>query len=116
MAGIIDGEGSISITPRTEGNCTWYQGTIRVHMSIDKITNMLKEEFGGKTYHYIRSGRHEYIWQVWTKQARKIAQKLEPYLFLKNRQAQILTEIFEIKDKKKRIKLEKEIKYLNSTM
>jgi len=116
LAGIIDGEGSISATPRRCGNSLWYQQTIRVHMSVGNITDLLKKEFGGNTYHYVRNGKHEYIWQVWNKQARALAKKLEPYLFLKHEQARLLYTMFDEKNKDKRAKMEQKLKYLHTIM
>jgi len=91
-AGIIDGEGSITISrikrPETRGGYI-YLMEVKVGMTDTIVPHWLLDKFGGNLRLYIKSqGKPQFVWTVSSKKAKSVLETLLPYLKLKNEQAQ----------------------------
>ena len=92
VAGIFDGEGSISISARESHGYRTIGVSICVVNTKEWLITFLKMQFGG--YIYFRDtpeSQHKNSWQ-WTKQGKKAVEFLElilPYLQLKRPQAEL---------------------------
>ena len=108
FAGIMDGEGTFSIVIRRRGKYNWYQDSIAVRMGEQPVIKKLHEKLGGRYYERDEVGKTTFIWQMSSKEARKICNLLLPYLILKKRQAEIIIEMGEIKQIGKRFQSDPE--------
>lgn len=100
-AGIIDGEGCISIAKRKDGKYSWYQDSIRVHMKHKDVPSWMQEKFGGKLYE-----RHEprtaYVWQLWGLESRALLFLLKPYIVEKQEQIKLFLAMGKLKESSRR--------------
>ena len=137
MAGIIDGEGSMSIglykIKRKDGSIN--NGfTIKIYVTTTDIAliDWLQDNFGGKVYDKLNDIGHLgtkicYRWQSLSKkEMRWIIDLIEPYLIIKKKQAQIIREFYDgfvnlngvsedvrIKEWERRLELRNKINKLN---
>lgn len=93
LAGLVDGEGCISIVRqnRVDNLCNM----LVVGMSDKEGPEMFKEVFGGSVLS--RRRRHNYkvmyTWRVYSRQAARALEILYPYLVIKKKQADICLEL-----------------------
>lgn len=100
IAGIIDGEGSISIVRRTDEDR--FIGRIYIGQGVKglSVLNFIKDRFGGCLYEYKASKATNgsmYRWIATDAKAKKIALKVVPFLLIKREQARILIALQTIK-------------------
>lgn len=94
-AGIIDGEGSISISvaqPNYGRNSPYYYVLVKVGNTDLVLVNWLRKSFGGsiQTHEYNNSKwKTLYTWSLSTQQAARFLEDILPYLKLKWEQAEI---------------------------
>lgn len=92
-AGIVDGEGYISVTPHSA--CNTYTPVVKV-TSVDKVlTDFLLENLGGYVYKREFKGnqRPAYSWEIKNKKpVKKFLTPIRPYLLIKRRQADLVIE------------------------
>ena len=96
-AGIIDGEGCISIVKRKKGIYSTYQDSIRVHMKHKDIPYWMHERFGGKLYKR-NEPKIAYIWQLWGVKAREFLYMIEPFIVEKKKQIDLFLEMGRLKE------------------
>lgn len=96
LAGIIDGEGCLTIGAGKKGNVTNYNSIIMVANTNEKLIKWLQHNFGGN---YYKSGRDvpnqkpAYIWRFLKKaEIEKLLLAILPYLIIKREQAIALLE------------------------
>ena len=105
LAGIIDADGSITITvstPSRTGSTLRYGENIALGQVNPEAIELLKESFGGGLSIQKPRGisrRPLYRWQVNTRKAANVLKQLLPYLRIKRRQAEICLELHEIKNR-----------------
>jgi hypothetical protein len=99
-AGIIDGEGSILISPRQrrKGNkCKQgYQVRVSVANTDVKMIIKLHDNWGGSFYHYHNKNEKRkdyYIWGIVDKQAEKLLKCIIPYLITKKDVGELALEL-----------------------
>jgi len=95
VAGIVDGEGSISIyTVRNQ-----FYSKVSVANTDDILMNWLVERFGGGiTHHQFKnSWKPLFTWQIYSQQAAEFLRLILPFLKLKWQQAEILIELENMK-------------------
>jgi len=94
-AGIIDGEGCISIYRNTCKTCVIgfrYSLVVRVGMKSKQIPLWLHQSFGGSFHEYINLGFGDslmYCWSLGSREARDFLLKILPYLRLKKEHAEL---------------------------
>ncbi len=96
-AGIIDGEGTITITRRKDRHA--YRGMIRVNMCEPEAVTFLHSSFGGSMFlvHPRKlAHRDQFCWCVAAVKAADCATKIFPFLRVKQRQAMNLIELQKI--------------------
>lgn len=99
-AGLIDGEGTITIDKRVRPNTVWYQVHIRVAMTKNAPLIKMQQWWGGhvntEPYRHAddNGGKWStyYAWQLWTSEAVGFLTKIEPYLILKKENARVAIE------------------------
>jgi hypothetical protein len=102
LAGIIDGEGSIYIgnfsrNPKT--GTPYYQTNIEVTNTDEKLIDWLAINIGGRKSKYTpkqtpkNSRRDVYRWLAHGDLVTDLSNILQPYLIIKKRQAEIMTEM-----------------------
>jgi hypothetical protein len=87
-AGMIDGEGHIGLTTTKSS----FLPTLVVTNTDERITDWLREHFGGAVYHHLRTnGIHKprHNWRLLGRHATELLALLQPYLVLKREQAQL---------------------------
>ena len=97
IAGLIDGEGTITIKKRLPSQQTAkavntsYSGEIQVEMTHEPTIRRLKEIFGkGNIRTRDRGHKPLWTWKVSDAAAREVAWELLPYLRIKQRQAELV--------------------------
>lgn len=104
IAGIIDGEGHISITRNKSNTCKRgyrHRVQIAVTNSEVKLMNLLKSWFDGHIAEVKMDENHYYqkqcySWRTWAvNEQLEFLKNIEPYLFLKRKQAQICINFLE---------------------
>ena len=104
LAGIIDGEGYISIRPDFCHSRSHYKPMIKIALT-DKTAYLLfeiKELLGGhihkRTFSASQNFNDAYCWEVQTFDAvKKVLDYVRPYLILKKKQADIVNELIKTK-------------------
>lgn len=100
-AGLIDGEGTITIDKRIRPNTVWYQVHIRVAMTKNEPLVKMQQWWGGyvNTVPYNHANNNNngkwstyYAWQLWTREAVGFLAAIEPYLILKKPHARVAME------------------------
>ena len=98
IAGIIDGEGCLSIHKTKHKNRKGfglsYQIVVSVEMCSKKIINILFNEFGGSMGTRIRDKKWKrtYSWRISSNKAKEFLIMILPYLIEKKPQAELLIE------------------------
>lgn len=89
LAGIIDSEGTIKITKQGR----YHQMGLIVSNTSEELIDYLRENYGGRTSgpykSKIEGNRDIFIWQCNGKDAIKLIKKIEPYLIVKQKQAEL---------------------------
>jgi hypothetical protein len=103
VAGIIDGEGYVSIDRNSAvGRCL--VGKVVVQMSQSTIPKLLHKQFGGNYRTYKRNNPNQsdaHTWALNGSQARKFLKKIEALLIIKRKQARLVMALYDSKDKAK---------------
>lgn len=96
LAGIIDGEGCLTIGAGNKGNVINYNSVVMVTSTSEKLVKWLQHNFGGN---YYQSGRDvpnckpAFIWRFLRKaDIEKLLLAILPYLIIKREQAILLLE------------------------
>lgn len=121
LAGIIDGEGCLTIGAGRKGNVTNYNAVVVVASTSEKLIKWLQTHFGGN---YYKSGRanekwkQAYIWRFLRKaDIEKLLLAILPYLIIKREQAIALLEFVRLprymENPEKREELYQKLKLLN---
>ena len=121
LAGIIDGEGTITIRKSTyrirvikDCKNPMYSTRITLKMSVEEIPKLLKQTFNGHYYKEkkIYNGKNSfrtncimYCYEINNKSACDMLDKIYPYLIVKKKQAEIIFELKELKLNKEREKI-----------
>ena len=113
LAGIVDGEGCVSVSYGTKA------GHQRIRLTISNtdrnLIDWLTSRIGGcvSTYHNNNRGNRKvaYHWQVYSDRAFKLLTELLPYIKLKKRQAELCLQFHT--DKSKRAWVTKQIRRMN---
>ena len=90
IAGIIDGEGSITLQPNTTKGC--YTIRVSVGNTNEWLIQLLKNQFGGNFYPKRSKNKNAKLAWEWAVQSRKANEFLRlilPYLQLKHPQAEL---------------------------
>ena len=104
IAGILDGEGHISITRNMCRTCVrGYRHRVQIAITNSelKLMRILKNWFGGHIQNIQIDEKHNYrkqcyCWKQWAvNEQLEFLKLIEPYLFLKRRQAQICIDFLE---------------------
>lgn len=97
VAGIVDGEGYVSVIHRPKRRRGEVQVVVMVSMTFEQIPRMLQAQFGGCLYvqSRVRRPNHktQYCWAIRSKQAAAFVKQILPYLIVKKRQAEIVIEL-----------------------
>ena len=101
-AGLIDGEGCISIYRCPEG--PGYKLSVRVGMTHEPTVRRLLEVFGGSVYSYQPKGnRHRaFMWNCCGHLAQSVLWELKPYFVTKARQCELALEFIQLKSTDRR--------------
>lgn len=111
LAGIIDGEGCITIGMRSPNPAAREKSfnivyNLRVEMTDEKLIRWIHEATGcGNVYHNKskKAGHKEtWLWTATSRQAAEILAKVRPFLRLKFEQADLFIELSELKAKSNR--------------
>jgi len=106
LAGIIDGEGSISIDRKscsymavngTKRTYYYHRVDLCISNTNPKLTSWLKENFGGTVSSIKRKSRNHstvYCWRIYCRQAERLLIKAAPLLLLKRQQAELALSLF----------------------
>lgn len=95
LAGIIDGEGTVTILKRLCAGCkeVQYWPVVRVSTTTRALVNWLLENVGGSSYVHRRNPYSiEYGWRYEYKKAVDLCHKLLPYFIIKVNQAKLVIE------------------------
>jgi hypothetical protein len=94
FAGILDGEGCLSITVGHKETCTNYNATMQVQNTSKPLIDWLQKKFGGSVYlskKATEKTKEAYMWRVLKKKEIEILLLATlPYLVVKREQAKIL--------------------------
>jgi|WetSurMetagenome_2_1015567.scaffolds.fasta_scaffold609303_2 hypothetical protein len=121
LAGIIDGEGCLTIGAGRKGNVTNYNSIIMVASTSEKLIKWLQTNFGGNYYKSSRVSdkwKQAYIWRFLKKnEIEKLLLAILPYLIIKREQAILLLEFVRLpryqETPEKREELFQKMKLLN---
>jgi hypothetical protein len=92
-AGVIDGDGSFSISEEKRDKKIYYSTILQVGMMHPEIPDWLKETYGGFVYYNKSNGMHS--WNITGRKAGDLAQSLYPYLRGRKKAANIFMEFVE---------------------
>lgn len=85
FAGLIDGEGTVSVFPYKNG--TLLRPVIKVDMTCEKTILALQQHFGGyvgsKKIELLSNRKKQWRWEVTFTKAKEVAIKIRPYLITK---------------------------------
>ena len=103
FAGLIDGEGTITITftqydRKGYGRGSKHSVLVHVGMTDERPIYALQRQFGGTVKKWIKKNpkwSDIYIWRVYSAEARECLKRIRPYLMVKQEQADICLEFFE---------------------
>lgn len=102
LAGLIDGEGHISIIPyvrKDRNNQVYYKHNVKMTLTDKHLIEWCKASFGG--YIYVRTQtnpkwKDSYTWSLNSKGTEELLRYIHPYLRLKKRQCGLVLERFRI--------------------
>lgn len=88
-AGIIDGEGSISIHKKEKSRC--FVLAVQVGVTDYELVDWLQFFFGGHINSYQPKGERKvvHIWRLFGTQAQEFIEQIKPYLILKKYKAEL---------------------------
>src|SRR5438093_180238 len=97
IAGILDGEGSISIRKhRRDRKNPSYLISVRIYNSHEGLVDAINHEYSGKIYtraprptNEIRSRKVQYTWETKGSMAKEMLTELLPFLIVKQHQAEL---------------------------
>lgn len=96
IAGLIDGDGSISLIKRSDKKCLspLYYPSIQLSKSTPLLADFLHESFGGYKQHVQRDAKKpEYKWRLErVSNVMPLLENITPYLCAKKRQAELIIE------------------------
>jgi len=96
LAGILDGEGCLSITAGQKATCINYNSTLQVQNTSKQLIDWLQTKFGGSVYlskKETEKTKEAYMWRVLKKKEIEVLLLATlPYLVVKREQAKILLE------------------------
>jgi hypothetical protein len=96
LAGILDGEGCLSITAGQKETCVNYNSTLQVQNTSKELIDWLQHKFGGSVYLSKKETdktKEAYMWRVLKKKDIEILLLATlPYLVVKREQAKLLLE------------------------
>ena len=94
LAGLIDGEGSISLSVRSDKtNRAWIGIRVAIGMTDEPVIRWLAATFGGSVSHRTRRDprwRDVFIWTISQQQAAALLKEVRPFLRVKYRQADVV--------------------------
>ena len=100
IAGLLDGEGCFLIKTikgnRPNAKNITYTTRIQLNITFKKITELLKEQYGGSIYRIKRNNpkhRDTYLWVITSQKAKKLLMDVIPHLIIKRKEAKILLEL-----------------------
>ena len=99
VAGIIDGEGYVSIDRNSNIDRSLVGKTV-VQMSGAAIPKLFLKQFGGNYRTYKRSNPNQcdaHTWSITGRPARKFLKRILPFLFLKKEQAKLVIALYDLK-------------------
>ena len=122
LAGIIDGEGCLTIGAGRKGNITNYNSIIMIASTDERLIKWLQNNFGGNYYTSKRTSpkwKQAYIWRFLKKKDIEVLLlAILPYLIIKREQAITLLEFVRLpryqETPEKRAELHAKIKKLNT--
>lgn len=122
LAGLVDGDGSISISiiNRKDWNGLSFQPYVAIGVTNRKLCKWVQKHFGGNLYGYDQADGHQkmYHWKLYGKQALKdLILQLLPYLLIKKEAAQTVLEYMELgvePNQQARLAIAEKIKVVNS--
>jgi len=122
LAGLIDGDGSISISiiRRKDWNGNSFQPYIAIGVTSRKLCKWVQKHFGGNLYGYDQADGHQkmYHWKLYGKQTLKdLIVQLLPYLLIKKEAAQTVLEYMDLgstPNQEARLAIAEKIKVVNS--
>jgi hypothetical protein len=92
LAGIIDGEGTITITSHTNRDRV-YLPKITINMCDPQAMELLADRYGGKVYakpSRFENSRDQFIWAVTGSHSLNIIEDLKEFLLIKKPQAEVV--------------------------
>ena len=91
-AGIIDGEGSISLSVDGEA----FKGVVIVDSTTQELVEWLRKEMGGGCYKLKqrKNRKQQHRWRLYGKRAAMLLQRLYPYLIVKKKHAKIYCKFY----------------------
>lgn len=121
LAGIIDGEGCLTIGAGRKGNVINYNSVIMIASTSEKLIKWLQQNFGGNYYKSSRVNekwKQAYIWRYLKKKdIEKLLLAVLPYLIIKREQAITLLEFVRLprhmENTEKRQELHERMRELN---
>ena len=122
LAGLVDGDGSISISVirRKDWNGNSFQPYIAIGVTSRRLCKWVQQHFGGNLYGYDQADEHQkmYHWKLYGKQAlRDLIVQLLPYLLIKKEAAQTVLEYMDLestRNQEARLAIAEKIKIVNS--
>lgn len=96
VAGIVDGEGCISIASHNKRRNTFYPRVCVAMTKANKLLRLLKNKYGGSLLvHKLKSRKVETRWLVTCRQAENFLRNIYPYLRIKQKNAELVFELNE---------------------
>lgn len=91
LAGIIDGEGCISIRKCKQGKYVYFKPMIEVGMTVKAPIEFLAKTFGGSVWYEVirKSGKNQHKWRVTGTNIVPIIKAILPHLMVKQEQANL---------------------------
>jgi hypothetical protein len=96
LAGIVDGEGCLSIRRVVRGKTIYHVAMLEVGMCERPVIELFSSVFGGSVWYECPRGMNKNIhkWRVTGTNVLPVLQAIYPWLIAKNTQAQILFDFF----------------------
>lgn len=106
FAGLIDGEGTISLDKVDARRPNSRNPTVKVNMTCEAVIRALHAEYGGYLGFRPRAKEHykdQWIWRVKAQMARKCLEQILPYLIVKKPEAEAVLAHMEASRKRRGI-------------
>ena len=122
LAGLVDGDGSISISVirKKDWNGNSFQPYVAIGVTSRKLCKWVQKHFGGNLYGYDQADGHQkmYHWKLYGKQSlRDLIIQLLPYLLIKKEAAETVLEYMALgsePNQEARLAIAEKIKVINS--